>query len=221
MWSHVQHLDFISFTQSSGQQLCTGLACLCSRLAGRAWPARNFLTHVIIIQSAEAVMVSVSLVTTTSGMPSLPLHLALTWLPPKRTGPYCQTQTAGQRTLRYPTLLGGSTLQRMCLSSTACRHRLSRGLQLPLRHQQKLAKYSEACMAEGICLLVVEAHGSWHEEAVSILKRLGQALARATGGNEAEVVRHFFMWLSVLLMKDNGTFHRIPLVVEPAVDGYL
>ena len=99
------------------------------------------------------------------------------------------------------------------------------GYALTLRHQQKLNRYSEACLAEGIkfCPLIFEAHGWWYKEAVHLLKRLGQALARSTGGDEAEVVRHFFGRLSILLMKDNGTLllHRIPTIVESAVDGYL
>ena len=98
------------------------------------------------------------------------------------------------------------------------------GYALTLRYNQKLNRYSEACLAEGIkfCPLIVEAHGGWHEEAIHLLKRLGQSLARATGGDEAEVVRHFFGRLSVLLMKDNGTLllHRVPTTVDATVDGY-
>ena len=62
-----------------------------------------------------------------------------------------------------------------------------------------------------------------NEDAVKLLKKLGVALARATGGDDAEVVRHFFGRLSVLLMKDNGNIllNRIPTTVEPSVDGYM
>ena len=40
--------------------------------------------------------------------------------------------------------------------------------------------------------MIVEAHWGWHEEAINILQRLVQALARATGGDEKEVVSHLF-----------------------------
>ena len=77
--------------------------------------------------------------------------------------------------------------------------------------------------ASKFCPLIVEAHGGWHEEAVNLLKKLGQALARATGGDETEVVSHFFGRLSVLLMKDNANIllARIPSTVYPSIDGYL
>ena len=110
-------------------------------------------------------------------------------------------------------------------SQTVNRAAIEPGYALTLRHQQKWNKYGEACLAEGIkfCPLIVEGHGGWHEEAVQLLKKLGQALARATGGEEAEVVRHFFGRLSVLLMKDNANLllARIPSTVSAHVDGYL
>ena len=72
-------------------------------------------------------------------------------------------------------------------------------------------------------MLVVEAHGGWHHDAVQLLKKLGKALARATGGDDAEFVHHFFRRLLILLMKDNATLllNRVPTTVEPSVDGYL
>ena len=71
--------------------------------------------------------------------------------------------------------------------------------------------------------MVVETIGGWHEEAVAILKRLGQALARATGGDEGEVTRHMFGRLSILLQKDNATLllNRIPAGIRAEVDGSL
>ena len=97
------------------------------------------------------------------------------------------------------------------------------GYALALRHRQKWAKYGEACLAEGIRFVpvIVESLGGWHEEAVRILKKLGLALARATGGDETEVIRHMFSRLSVLLQKDNATLmlHRIPTYVAAEIDG--
>ena len=67
----------------------------------------------------------------------------------------------------------------------------------------------------------MESLGGWHDEAVRVLKKLGVALARATGGVEGEVVRHMFARLSVLLQKDNAALmiHRIPTSVAAEIDG--
>ena len=46
----------------------------------------------------------------------------------------------------------------------------------------------------------VEVLGGWHEPSVSLIKKLGLALARETGQKEGEVTRHFFGCLSTLLM---------------------
>ena len=94
-----------------------------------------------------------------------------------------------------------------------------------MRHQQKMSKYDSKCLTEGIkfCPLVVETTGAWHSEAMKVLKRLGQALARATGGDEGEVVRHLLGRLSIILQRDNGTLllNRIPTTTQPEVNGYL
>ena len=70
----------------------------------------------------------------------------------------------------------------------------------------KLSKYKDRCLTEIIkfCPIVCETTGARHREAEKTLKRLGQALARATGGDEKEVVSHMFGRLSVLLQRDNG-----------------
>ena len=39
---------------------------------------------------------------------------------------------------------------------------------------------------------VVETFGGWHESAIALIKKLGQAVARAGGQEENEVVRHLF-----------------------------
>ena len=99
------------------------------------------------------------------------------------------------------------------------------GYALEMRHHQKMSKYADKCLAEGIrfCPLVVETTGAWHSEALKVLKRLGQALARATGGDEGEVVRHMLGRLSVILQRDNGTLllNRIPTITQPDINGYL
>ena len=99
------------------------------------------------------------------------------------------------------------------------------GYALNLRHNQKWSKYGDKCLAEGIkfCPVIVETTGSWHPEAERLLKRLGVALARATGGEEGEVTRHMFGRLSVLLQRDNVTMImcRTPGATAPEIDGYI
>ena len=66
------------------------------------------------------------------------------------------------------------------------------GFALQYRWQQKWNKYGEACRAEGITFmpLVVETLGGWEDGASQVIKKLGQALARATGQEDSEVVNH-------------------------------
>ena len=99
------------------------------------------------------------------------------------------------------------------------------GYALTLRHQQKWAKYGEACLSEGVrfCPLVIEAHGGWSTEASEILKLLASSLAKATGGDKGQVTRHLFGRLAILLQKGNATLllNRTPVTIDPAVDGFL
>ena len=86
-----------------------------------------------------------------------------------------------------------------------------------------MAKYGEACRAEGLrfCPAVVEAHGGWHQEGAEILSKISDALSKASGGERAEVKRHLFGRLAVLLQRDNATLllNRLPTFTDPAVDG--
>ena len=130
-----------------------------------------------------------------------------------------------------PNFIGGlhAAMDVSCINSlqaqTVVRAAEEPGYALGLRHQQKWSRYGEACLAEGIrfCPLIVEAHGGWHQEAVDLLKRLAQALAQATGGDEKEATCHFFGRLSILLQGDNATLllNRVPELVDPSVDGNL
>ena len=69
--------------------------------------------------------------------------------------------------------------------------------------------------------LLVETLGSWHEQAKKQIKKLGAALARQTGQDEAEKTRHLFQRLAVLLVKGNAAlFHnRTPSHPSPEIDG--
>ena len=69
--------------------------------------------------------------------------------------------------------------------------------------------------------LPVETMGGWLESAANHIKRLGQALARATGQVDSESVSHLFQHLSVLLMKGNMSLllARVPGALDPQIDG--
>ena len=69
----------------------------------------------------------------------------------------------------------------------------------------------------------VETLGGWHEMAEQQVKKLGAALARQTGQEEADKVRHLFQRLSVLLVKGNAALflNRLPSHPSPEIDGEL
>ena len=69
----------------------------------------------------------------------------------------------------------------------------------------------------------VKVLGGWHEAAVDLIKKLGQALARSVGQEEAEVKRHLYGRLSVLLMKGNSQMMltRTPTHPMPHIAGNL
>ena len=99
------------------------------------------------------------------------------------------------------------------------------GFALHLHLRQKLNKYEEACRAQGISFhaLVVETLGSWEEGSAEIIKRLGKALARATCQDDAEVTRHLFGKLSIILQRDNASaiLNRIQVHPNSSVNGDL
>ena len=97
------------------------------------------------------------------------------------------------------------------------------GHALVSRFKEKMTKHGEACRRAGMAFLPlpVETLGGWHEQAEKQIKRLGVALARQTGQDEAEKTRHLFQRLAVLLVKGNAAlFHnRIPSHPGPEIDG--
>ena len=99
------------------------------------------------------------------------------------------------------------------------------GHALQHRFNEKWRKYGEACQTEGIVFqpMPVEVLGGLHEASVSIVKRLGQSLARAGGQDDAEVVKHLFGRLSILLMKGNSQLilSRCINPIDPHINGYL
>ena len=84
------------------------------------------------------------------------------------------------------------------------------GHTLEVAFNDKCRDYSEACEREGITFipLPVETLGGWHKKAVDQFRKL----ARSTGKEEDDAIRHLFQWLGVLLVKGNAALllNRIP-----------
>ena len=99
------------------------------------------------------------------------------------------------------------------------------GHALQHRYSEKWRKYGEACQAEGMVFqpMPFEVLGAVHDTAAGVIKRLGQSLARAGGHDEAEVTKHLFGRLSILLMKGSSQLilSRSPNHNEPQIDGLL
>ena len=97
------------------------------------------------------------------------------------------------------------------------------GYALNHAYNRKTRQSLQACKTEGMAFipLPVETLGGWHAVAVNEIKKLGRALARHTGGEEDEAVRHLFQRLGVLLAKGNTALflNRVPVFPEPEVDG--
>ena len=83
---------------------------------------------------------------------------------------------------------------------------------------------AEDCRREGIAFLplVVESFGGWHSAAEAEVKKLGAALARQTGQDESEVLRHLWGRLGLLLQRGNAAIlgNRLPSHPPPEVDGF-
>ena len=90
-------------------------------------------------------------------------------------------------------------------------------------HSRKMREAGELCRSQGIIFtpLALETFGGWHEVAEKELRKLGSALARQTGQEEAVAITHLFQKLSVLLMKGNTALinNREPVLVNSVVDG--
>ena len=69
--------------------------------------------------------------------------------------------------------------------------------------------------------LVFETVVGWGEPTLAQVKKMGSALARQTGGEEEEVIRHLVQRVSVLLTRGNAALllNRMPSRILPAVNG--
>ena len=97
------------------------------------------------------------------------------------------------------------------------------GSALSVRFNEKMTKHGEGCRMAGMVFIpmVVETLGGWQESAVVQLKKLGAALARQTGEEESEKIRHLYQRLAILLVKGNASLflNRLPTHPSPMIDG--
>ena len=86
-----------------------------------------------------------------------------------------------------------------------------------------MTKHGEGCRLAGMAFMpmVVETLGGWEESAVLQLKKLGSALARHTGEEESEKIRHLYQRMAILLVKGNAALflNRLPSHPSPTIDG--
>ena len=84
------------------------------------------------------------------------------------------------------------------------------GHALTRQYGEKMTKHGEGCRRAGMVFLPlpVETLWGWHDQTVAQVKRLGSALARQTGQDEPEAIRHLAQRLAVLLAKGNAPIPR-------------
>ena len=97
------------------------------------------------------------------------------------------------------------------------------GHALTHRYNEKMSKHGEPCRGAGMVFIPmpVETLGGWHEQSSLQVKKIGSALARHTGQEESEAIRHLAQRLSVLLAKGIAALllNRSPTFPSPKVDG--
>ena len=91
--------------------------------------------------------------------------------------------------------------------------------------KRNVAKSGEPCRQQGISFtpLAADTLGGWHSVAIEQIQKLGRALARQSGEDEAKTIRHLFQKLSLLLMSGNSALllNRVPVVdIEPEAGGW-
>ena len=96
----------------------------------------------------------------------------------------------------------------------AARSASEAGHGLNTAYNLKWRKYGEACDGEGIsfCPFILDTFGAWHDRAATETKRLAQALARATGQPDSQVVSHLIQRFSILVIRGSAILmvNRIP-----------
>ena len=109
-------------------------------------------------------------------------------------------------------------------TATVAEAAVTPGYALTFAYQRKIRGAAEDCRREGIAFLplVVESLGGWHSAAEAEVRKLGAALARQSGQEESEVLRHLWGRLGLLLQRGNAAIlgNRLPTHPPPAVDGF-
>ena len=104
-----------------------------------------------------------------------------------------------------------------------CQAATTGGHALQHAYTRKMRGAADACQQQGVAFLpmVVESFGGWHEASVREVERLGAALARQTGQEEEEAVRHLWGKLGMLLQRGNAAIlaNGVPSFPAPAIDG--
>ena len=115
------------------------------------------------------------------------------------------------------------TVVNPCQVATVVGAATTAGHALQHAYTRKVRGSAEACQAQGVTFLpiVVESFGGWHEAAVREVERLGAAMARQSGQEEEEAVRHLWGKLGMLLQRGNAAIlaNRVPSYPAPAIDG--
>ena len=97
------------------------------------------------------------------------------------------------------------------------------GHALTFAYKRKVRGAEEDCRRQGIAFLplAAESFGGWHSVAEHEVKKLGAALARNTGQEEGEAVRHLWCRLGILLQRGNAAIlgNRVPSHPEADVNG--
>ena len=97
------------------------------------------------------------------------------------------------------------------------------GYALRKAYERKMASYGDSCREAGIVFkpLPMDTLGAWSETMVTEVRRMGSSLARQTGGEESEVIRHLIQRIAVVLARMNATMilNRAPLYASSHVDG--
>ena len=97
------------------------------------------------------------------------------------------------------------------------------GHALQFAFDRKMSKHGEACRTAGIAFipLPLDTFGAWGDSTVREVKRMGTSLARHTGCEESETIRHLIQRVSVTLMKVNANLilNRSPNSNPTDIDG--
>ena len=97
------------------------------------------------------------------------------------------------------------------------------GHALQVAFDRKMSRHGEDCRTAGIAFmpLPLDTLGAWGESTVREVKRMGSSLARHTGGEESEIIRHLIQRVSITLMKVNANLilNRSPDNNPTNIDG--